>query len=93
MQESRVGPPVDGLTVVEVDGEVSIFNPATGVAVLLNAPATDIWWLADGEHTLEEMTRLLAAAYRTAPEALAGEVTAVVDRLRREGLLPGGPPS
>jgi uncharacterized membrane protein YkvA (DUF1232 family) len=86
-----IGPPVEGATEVEVDGRVSAFSPLTRQIVVLNDTASDIWRLADGEHDLEAIVALLAAAYSVAPEDIEADVRHAVDELVDAGLLPAAP--
>lgn len=84
----RVGPPRPDLTVVEVDDEISIFNPTTGRAVLLNQTASDVWLLCDGTLDLDGILDRLALAYGRSPEQLRPDVLEAIDRFRAEQLLP-----
>lgn len=86
--DPRVGPPTAGVAVTEIDGRISVLNPATERVIMLNDTASDVWRLADGEHTLEDMTRLLAASYQMEPDRIRGDVATAVASLQAEGLLP-----
>jgi hypothetical protein len=55
---------------------------------MLNETASDIWRLADGEHDLDGLVRLLAEAYGVDGAAIRPEVEEAVATLRVEGFLP-----
>ena len=81
-----VGPPVVGLTVVEVDGCFHIFNPATKRAVALNETASQIWRLSTGEHDVDDIVAALAEHYGLGHDAIEKQVRATIDELCAEGL-------
>jgi hypothetical protein len=56
--------------------------------VVLNATASDVWRLCDGDQTLDEIVDLIASAYSMQPETVRGDVTDTVNRLIDEGFLP-----
>jgi hypothetical protein len=72
----------------EIDGRLSILNPHTDRVLMLNETASDIWRLADGEHDLDGLVRLLAEAYGVDGAAIRPEVEEALATLRAEGLLP-----
>lgn len=85
----KVGPPSDRVleTEVGVDGEISIYNPSTEQVTVLNGTASDVWRLADGEHTLDEIVELLASSYQVSRDEIAQDVTETVRRFSLAGLL------
>jgi hypothetical protein len=83
----KVGPPAPHLLETEVDGDVSLYDPTTESVTILNGTASDVWALCDGEHTVEEVTTLLAASYGTTESAIAEDVEKTIRRLRDSGLL------
>jgi hypothetical protein len=87
---SRVGPRRIDVVETEVDGDISLFNPHTQRAFVLNSTASDVWRLCDGEHTVDEIVEILAGAYATSPGAIAAEVEGTVRMFRHNGLLGGG---
>jgi hypothetical protein len=86
-----VGPPRPTVQVLELDGDISLYDRATSQALLLNATASDVWRLLDGEHTVDEIVDLLAAAYGTDPAAIRPDVVRTVAELGAAGLLGSGP--
>lgn len=83
----KVGRPPPGLSEVDLDGETSLFDPRTGQAFALNRTASDIWALADGTSTIEDLVDVLARAYAVAPEQIRDDVVATVDALEQAGVL------
>ena len=77
---------------VDLDGLISAYSPLKDEVVFLNATASDVWRLADGEHTVDEVAALLAAAYARDAGALRGDVARLLADLAEAGLLPGGAP-
>jgi hypothetical protein len=80
-------PAASGLTTVEVDGCVSLFNAATQRAVMLNETATEVWRLVDGTRDAEAIVRSVADQYGLDPATIRADVVGAIDVLRREALL------
>nr|WP_231134178.1 PqqD family protein [Motilibacter deserti] len=59
----------------------------------MNETASDVWRLADGEHTPDELAALLATGYGTDAATLRGDVERLLDGLAAAGLLPGARPA
>jgi hypothetical protein len=72
---------------LELDGDISLYDTVTRQALVLNGTASDIWRLADGAHTLEELTSLLATAYGVPAERIRPEVERTVRTLVDAGFL------
>lgn len=87
MTEQNVGPPEPAVTEVEVDGRISVYSPSTQNLVSLNATASDVWRLCDGDHDMPTIIRLLALSYRVQPDLIADDVRRTVDDLVAAGLL------
>lgn len=85
----RVGPPAQQVLETELDGEISLYNPATEQVTILNGTASDVWLLCDGEHTVEEITELLASSYEVDEKEIRDDVTSTIERLYDSGLLAG----
>jgi Coenzyme PQQ synthesis protein D (PqqD). len=83
----RIGPPQPGIRAIELGEDISLYNPHTQGAALLNSTASDVWRLVDGEHTFEEIVDLLGAAYGADPEAIRGDVRMTIDALVSAGFL------
>lgn len=86
-----VGPAASGVTEVELDGRVCLYAPDQQQMVFLNETASDVWRLADGERTVDEIVAVLAASYGTDPEAIADDVRAAIARFDEAGVLAAPP--
>jgi hypothetical protein len=84
----RIGPPPSHILETEVEGEISLYDPHSESVLVLNQTASDVWRLSDGEHTLEEMVRLLAVAYQVRPENIRTDVEKAVRNITEQGFLP-----
>jgi len=82
-----LGPPRRTVRALELDGDISLYDAASRRAVVLNSTASDVWRLLDGEHGLDDVVRLLAAAYGTEPEAIRPDVERTVASLAEAGFL------
>jgi hypothetical protein len=71
----------------EIGDEISLYDPIRERVTVLNLTASDLWRLADGEHSLSEVVDLLARAYGVEASEIRDEVAATVARLQAEGLL------
>jgi hypothetical protein len=87
--DHRVGPPPSHIIETEVKGDISLFDAERNQVVVLNATASDVWRLCDGDQTLDEIVDLIASAYSVQTESVRGDVTDTVNRLIDEGFLPG----
>lgn len=85
--DMKVGPASSQILETDVDGEISLYNPANESVTILNDTASDVWLLCDGEHTIDEIKDLLAASYGTAREAVSDDVDKTIDEFRSAGLL------
>ena len=88
MPAGKVGPPIGDVVETEIDDCVALFHPTTGEAFVLNATASDVWRLSDGELDLDGLTATLAGAYGVDPGTIRSDVEEAVAELRRRGLLP-----
>jgi hypothetical protein len=79
--------PADGIVAEDLDDDVCLYLPATDEALVLNQPAGDVWRLADGELTVDEIIARLAAVYARAADDLREDVLAVVADLAARGCL------
>lgn len=88
--EQRVGPARDHIIETEIEGEISLYDPSTEQVMVLNRTATDIWLLSDGEHSLEEMTQLLAKAYGVESSDIREDVEETVSSFIENGFIANG---
>ncbi|GEM_PF-4711451 len=75
------------LTTVEIDGEVSAYNPVTDRVVMLNGTASDVFALCDGTLDVEGIAELLAGAYGADLGEVRAGVGQAVALLILEGLV------
>jgi hypothetical protein len=87
MGSDLVGPPVDGIIETEIDGDIALYDPAREVVAVLNGTASDIWRLADGTETVNEIGETLAKAYRVDPSVVAADIERTIRTLRSDGFL------
>ena len=83
-----VGPPPASIIETEIKGDISLFDVRRDQVLVLNATASDVWRLCDGEQTLDEIVALLSKAYGRPAADIRTEVEATVARLIEEGFLP-----
>lgn len=82
-----VGRPASSVRVMDLDGEVSLFDERTGSAVALNRTASELWSLVPTADDLDEIVTTLADRYALRPEDIRDDVSAAHDELVRHGLL------
>ena len=74
-----IGPPKTNVLETEVDGDISLYDPESERVTVLNSSASDVWRLADGEHTFDEIVALLATAYGIDEDMIRQDVRQTVD--------------
>jgi len=89
-EHDPVGPPKPSVLETEMDGDISLYDPASERVTVLNATASDVWRLVDGERSAADITGLLASAYGVAPGSIADDVSAALRSFEEAGLLGGG---
>lgn len=67
--------------------ELSVFDAATGRALVLNRTAADVFALADGHLTSAQIRASLATAYGVEATAIANDVDAGIGQLVAAGVL------
>lgn len=82
-----VGPASSHVLETEIDGDISLYDPKNEEVTILNGTASDIWRLADGTQTMEEITTLLASSYQVDPQDIAEEVAKTITNLSNAGLI------
>jgi hypothetical protein len=82
-----VGPASPHILETEIDGDTSLYNPKTEQVTILNGSASDIWRLADGGHTVEEIIDLLASSYQVKADSIAADVETTIADLSEAGLI------
>jgi hypothetical protein len=74
---------------VEIDGEAVLLDEAVNRLHLLNATATLVWRLLDGDVSIGEMARELSEELATPYDTVLDDTLAIVRNLAEEGLLAG----
>ena len=90
MRDMPVGPPKSSVIETEINEEISLYDPETDAVMVLNATASDIWRLSDGEHTFPQIAELLAKAYQVEAKDIEKDVEATVNQFMENGFLDGG---
>jgi hypothetical protein len=72
---------------VTLDGEAVLYDPTGHILHRLNAAATAVWASCDGSAPWDRITSAIENAYSGPPGEIARDVSAVIDRFRRLGLL------
>ena len=85
--QRKIGPPLAHILETEIDEEISLYDPQTEQVVVLNKTASDVWRLSDGEFDVEEIVRLLAAAYGVEVSEIRSEVEETIRNFLDQGLL------
>jgi hypothetical protein len=84
---AKVGPAAPRIVESEIDGNISLYDPQTQEMSVLNDTASDLWRLADGTSTLDQVVELVARAYAVEPDAIGDEVRATVQTFYDKGFL------
>ena len=84
---AKVGPPAANVVESEVDGNINLYDPQTEEVAILNETASDVWRLADGTQTLDQVVALIARAYGVEPQQIEEEVKATVATFVDKGLF------
>lgn len=87
MGSDVVGPPVDGIIETEIDGDLALYDPARELVAVLNGTASDVWRLADGTETVDEIAETLATAYRADISVVLSDIERTIQVLRCDGFL------
>jgi hypothetical protein len=82
-----VGPAKSHILETEIDDEISLYDPRTERVTVLNETASDVWRLVDGQHSLDQITRLIASAYRVSPDDISADVAETVKHFAEAGLI------
>ncbi len=73
------------IVVVELDGEVLVYDQKTNKAFNLNKTSALVWELSDGTHSLSEISRLLGEKLNA--DVDDGLVWLALEQLRQENLI------
>jgi hypothetical protein len=79
--------PRPDLTTAELDGETVVYDPSNGQVHQLNATATLVWSLCDGERSVDDLARLVAESYAIPLDEARGDVAELVAGLLAANLV------
>lgn len=79
--------PAPDVVVEDVDDDICLYRADIDEVVVLNQSAGDVWRLADGELTVNEIAERLAIVYRHSVTKLRPDVDSVVGELLHRGYL------
>ena len=82
-----VGPPAPHILETEVKGDLSLYDAEQEKVLVLNSTATDVWLLCDGEHTVDRIVELVAAAHGQKAAVVRGDVESTIRQFLEEGFL------
>jgi Coenzyme PQQ synthesis protein D (PqqD) len=90
--DSVIGPPHPHVLAEDVAEDVMLYDTDNETFISLNSTAGDVWRLASGEFTFQEIVDRLASSYQVQAADISDEVAAIVDELVAAGLLQTQPP-
>lgn len=70
-----------------LDDELLLYHPNQTQILYCNQTASLIWQLCDGQHTAQEITDLLKAAFPQSGEVIAQDVTATLRQFHGYGAI------
>jgi hypothetical protein len=76
-----------GASVVELDDNVAVYDDVGQLLILLNTSAAAVWDRCDGQTTVDDMVRALAAAHGADADDIAEDVRRTVTKLAELGLV------
>lgn len=82
-----IGPILEAVATLELDGRIVALTPDRTDVVFLNDTASDVWRLVDGTRNLPQIVAELAEAYEVSQDVIADDVRAVIDRFVGSGLI------
>lgn len=77
----------EGLIEAEVDGELLGLHVERGYCYGFNPTATRIWALIETPQSVTRLCETLSEEFEVAPEAARPDVVALLEELKREGLV------
>ena len=83
-----VGPPPPHILEQELTTELLLYDESQQLFVSLNETASDVWRMASGEFTIDEIVTKLASSYKADPSTVRKDVARVVDDLVEKKLIP-----
>lgn len=68
-------------------GEAVLISPADNVVRMLNVPASSVWVLCDGNHTVEEIAAVLVHEFDVDLPTVLQDVSDFINQMVEKGLL------
>jgi hypothetical protein len=87
VKNTLIGPALSGVVTIDIDHRIVALSPDRDHVMFLNQTASDVWRLADGGRTFDELVSELAAAYGTRPDAIADDVWQALASFSDSGLM------
>lgn len=78
------------LTIVDLDGEATVYDNASGDLHTLNPTATIVLHLCDGTATISELSTEIAGAFDMQVQEIEPQVRTLLRGFRKAGLLEPG---
>lgn len=79
--------PAPHVVVEDLDDDVCLYRPDIDEVLVLNSSGGDVWRLAEGELTVEQITERIALFYGVSAVEVASDVSRVVADLIERGYL------
>lgn len=87
MEDKVIGPPHSEVLEEEVSDELVLYDAAHETFVALNSSAADVWRMATGEHTIDDIVIRIAASYGVKADEIREQVERTIRELLEAGLL------
>jgi len=81
---------VDRVVFTRAAESAVLLDPRSGRYYSLTDVGARIWELCDGQRTLNDITREIAAEYEATPETIRADIVELLQELESEGLLASG---
>lgn len=88
MKNTPIGPALSDVVTIDIDGRIVALSPDRDHVMFLNETASDVWRLADGRRTFDELVTEVAALYGAEVDAIAGDVRQALASFSDAGLMP-----
>jgi Coenzyme PQQ synthesis protein D (PqqD) len=86
-----LAPPRADLRTMPLDDGLSVYDPATATAFVLNGTAAAVWTRLDGRRSRDQIVDELAAEYATDAGTVCAQVDALLAQVQAQGLLRSAP--
>ena len=87
MTGCEAGRPHERLTVIELDGHAHVYDPEQLQVFSFNASASAVWFLLDGQRTVEQVIELLQREFSESPDVIAAQTKVALQMFSDNGLL------